>query len=89
MSASRFLGLFGTDARWANVKDGVKVFKFGNAFDVLVRIEKIVVRGVTQSLVPKQALRFFANGIHWRGLLDEFVEREMMVHSRQLCIYVV
>ena len=48
--------MFGTNACGASVKDWVQMFKARDSSDVLVSVEKIVVTGVTEAVVPEKTL---------------------------------
>jgi hypothetical protein len=55
MGASWLFALFGLDASRASIKDGVFMVEFWNTSNMLVGVIQVVIAGVTEAMVPKQA----------------------------------
>ena len=54
VGTSSGLGLFGTDTDWTSVKNGVHVFKLRHSENVAMSIVKVVVTGVSKTLMPEE-----------------------------------
>ena len=80
--AGRLFGLLRLDARGAVVEDRVFVRKRRNAFDVLVRMVKVIITRVPEALVPKKTLGVALDGVDRSEFLDVLLmEGEPMVHD--------
>jgi len=56
--------------------------KLGYAFDMFVGVKEIVVGGMAEALMPKQPLRFFADGIDGGRGMNVVMERNRVVGLR-------
>ena len=70
--------MLGPNARRAIAKDIVLVFEDGNASDVVVGVEEVVVARVTETLMPKHAFSGSLDGMDGGVSLDVLMERQTM-----------
>jgi len=78
VGSGRFLLLLGTDASRALFEDRVHVFELRDALYKSMRIVEVVVTGVAETLVPKEALSSGLDGCKRCVPLDVFMERKTM-----------
>ena len=84
MLTSRLLALFGLDARRTLLEDRIMMFELGDAFDIVVGVEEVVITRMSQALMPEKTFSSSFDLVDGSAVLNVVMKGNLVMGDREV-----